>query len=485
MAREVAAGLANLLTVVGDNKYYLGRWLSQWAVGAPGLESAVAAAAIAQGHLGQARTLFAFIDELAGEGVAIGPPFVVDPPVTEVVDPGPPGGPTVAPNFYTGGACAALVLTCIPTAARDGLRVERSPIDVEREIAAIQIENGATAVRVDGDLNDEVWQSAPPVTTFVQREPSEGAQPSFRTEARVAYNNTGLYIAVRAFDPQPDRIVGFLTRRDEQSSSDWIRILIDSYHDRRTAYEFAVNPMGVKQDAYWFNDNSNDTSWDAVWDVVVSRDDQGWRAEFRIPFSQLRFSGRGNGSVGFAVVREVSKRTLQMRHFGTQLIGGMVLHEGKIAEMATGEGKTLVATLPSYLNALTGRGVHRILEQQVRDTLTAQALLEHRADEQQGPLLVLHRLDMRKDRHCTAQRLTNVGFKILGQVVRIMNGPVAGDKNMNRDESPRGRLACPQCMEPDASFAIPFHHFLDQPLFLFGKSRIHEARNRPADQSNP
>src|SRR5713226_1676333 len=60
----------------------------------------------------------------------------------------------------------------------------------------------------------------------------------------------------------------------------------------------------------------------------------------------------------FAVVREAGRRVLNMRHFDVQLIGGMVLHEGKIAEMKTGEGKTLVATLPVYLNALGGRGVH-------------------------------------------------------------------------------------------------------------------------------
>ena len=65
--------------------------------------------------------------------------------------------------------------------------------------------------------------------------------------------------------------------------------MIDSYHDRRTAYEFAVNPAGVKQDAYWFADGNNDTSWDAVWDASVGRDAGGWSAEFRIPFSQLRF----------------------------------------------------------------------------------------------------------------------------------------------------------------------------------------------------
>ena len=60
----------------------------------------------------------------------------------------------------------------------------------------------------------------------------------------------------------------------------------------------------------------------------------------------------------FAVVREAAKRTLGQRHFDVQLVGGMVLHDGHISEMKTGEGKTLVATLPTYLNALTGEGVH-------------------------------------------------------------------------------------------------------------------------------
>ncbi|MHB8354330.1 MAG: preprotein translocase subunit SecA, partial [Burkholderiales bacterium] len=60
----------------------------------------------------------------------------------------------------------------------------------------------------------------------------------------------------------------------------------------------------------------------------------------------------------FAVMREASRRVLGMRHFDVQLIGGIVLHQGKISEMRTGEGKTLVATLPAYLNALAGKGVH-------------------------------------------------------------------------------------------------------------------------------
>ncbi|MBV8466250.1 MAG: preprotein translocase subunit SecA, partial [Burkholderiales bacterium] len=70
----------------------------------------------------------------------------------------------------------------------------------------------------------------------------------------------------------------------------------------------------------------------------------------------------------FAVCREASRRVMNMRHFDVQLIGGMVLNDGKIAEMRTGEGKTLVATLPAYLNALTGKGVHVVT---VNDYLAA------------------------------------------------------------------------------------------------------------------
>ena len=116
-----------------------------------------------------------------------------------------------------------------------------------------------------------------------------------------------MYVAVRAFDNDPDKLVGILTRRDQRSPSDWIRIVVDSYFDRRSAYEFGVNPVGVKTDRYYFNDGQSDDSWDAVWDVQVERDGDGWRAEFKIPFSQLRFNTLAGGPVGFAVIREVGR----------------------------------------------------------------------------------------------------------------------------------------------------------------------------------
>lgn len=180
------------------------------------------------------------------------------------------------------------------------------PADVPARVPATPIAS-TSAIRVDGELTEEVWQRAPVISGFKQREPKDGADATYDTEVRVAYDATALYVAAQAIDPEPARIVGIRTRRDEGSPSDWIRVLVDSFHDRRSAYEFAVNPSGVKQDAYWFNDANNDTGWDAVWDVAVSRGPRGWRAEFRIPFSQLRFHPAASATFGFAIVRQIGR----------------------------------------------------------------------------------------------------------------------------------------------------------------------------------
>lgn len=181
----------------------------------------------------------------------------------------------------------------------------------ERRVITMAIEAVAVPlsgpILVDGKLNEEVWQQAPVINEFVQREPAEGQAASMRTEARVAYDASAIYVAVRAFDTDVSRMVGILTRRDQRSPSDWIRIVIDSYFDKRSGYEFGVNPVGVKTDRYYFNDGQNDDSWDAVWDVEVTKDAGGWSAEFRIPFSQLRFNTLSGGPVGFAVIREVGR----------------------------------------------------------------------------------------------------------------------------------------------------------------------------------
>ena len=195
------------------------------------------------------------------------------------------------------------------TALADGSRdvrngTGRSAVTAIAEAVPVR---DATALKLDGELTDEVWSRAPVIEGFLQREPNEGAAPTYATEARVAYDARHIYVAVLAHDPEPDKIVGYLTRRDTGSPSDWIRVAIDSYHDRRTAFEFSVNPAGVKQDKYYFNDASEDQGWDAVWDVAVTKHAAGWRAEFRIPLSQLRFPRSEKPTFGLAIVRQMGR----------------------------------------------------------------------------------------------------------------------------------------------------------------------------------
>lgn len=171
----------------------------------------------------------------------------------------------------------------------------------------------ATAVHSEGPLvidgrgDDAVWRRATPITAFRQYLPRDDAEPSFRTDARVAYDDKNLYVLVHAYDTFPDSIMALLSRRDERTQSDYIRIVVDSYHDRRTGYEFIVNPAGVKRDLYLYNDGEEDESWDAVWDARTAIDSSGWRAEFRIPLSQLRFGAHSSHTFGLGIQREIGR----------------------------------------------------------------------------------------------------------------------------------------------------------------------------------
>ena len=142
-----------------------------------------------------------------------------------------------------------LIPTLVAAALLTPVSGHATPAPSPREsVTAVEVP-AASALKLDGDLNDAVWQRAVPITDFRQRDPHEGAPPTFPTEVRVAYDDTSIYVAVEAFDPDPDKLVGRLTRRDSESPSETgFRFTSTLYDDHRTAYEFAVNPAGVKVD---------------------------------------------------------------------------------------------------------------------------------------------------------------------------------------------------------------------------------------------
>jgi len=160
---------------------------------------------------------------------------------------------------------------------------------------------------LDGKDDDPAWKNAKVITDFREFDPVPDANPRFRTEARITYDAHNLYFFIRAFDPHPDSIVSLLSRRDVSTASDQLKVMIDSYHDRRTGYEFAVNPAGVKRDYYTYNDGDEDGSWDAVWDVATRIDSLGWTAEFRIPLSQLRYPSAAENTFGIMITRDVAR----------------------------------------------------------------------------------------------------------------------------------------------------------------------------------
>ena len=158
--------------------------------------------------------------------------------------------------------------------------------------------------QIDGVLDEDVWNLTEWGNRFFQRFPHGGVAPTYQTQFKILYDDNNLYVGIRMFDDEPEKIVKRLSRRDI-NEGDWISIGFDSYNDNRTAFNFGVNAVGVKRDLITVNDNRRDFSWDAVYYVKVSIDDKGWVAEYRIPLSQLRFADVENHNWGLQIVRNI------------------------------------------------------------------------------------------------------------------------------------------------------------------------------------
>jgi hypothetical protein len=163
------------------------------------------------------------------------------------------------------------------------------------------------AVVLDGREDDAVWKDAMVIDGFRTFTPVQNGDPRFRTVAKIAYDDKNIYVFTRMYDSHPDSIVNLMSRRDARTNSDWIKVMLDPYHDRRSGFEFAVNPGGVKRDYAIIDDGNEDQSWDAVWDVGTRIDSLGWVAEFKIPLNQLRYANASDHTFGIMIWRDVAR----------------------------------------------------------------------------------------------------------------------------------------------------------------------------------
>ncbi len=171
---------------------------------------------------------------------------------------------------------------------------ENDSTSAEVDLVASGLPDGG-ALHVNGELTEEAWALATPISDFTQQEPVEGAQPSERTEIRVVFDDDNLYIGALLFD-DPEGILAHQKRRDAGLGTDdrfmWI---LDTFLDGRTGYFFEINPAGLMGDGLITGSGGGNRgsginkSWDGIWEAKVARSADGWSAEIRIPFRTLNF----------------------------------------------------------------------------------------------------------------------------------------------------------------------------------------------------
>lgn len=189
-------------------------------------------------------------------------------------------------------------------------------VDGKRPITAVRTE---TPLKVDGLLNDPAWQNARFQGQFTQREPEEGAPASEKTEVGFLYDEKNLYIGVKCYDSEPDKIIAREMRRDAiVDDDDYFEIVLDTYHDHRSAYYFITNPHGVKREALMANEGRDyNPAWDGVWSCKAKITEEGWFIEMAIPWKTLRFAEEGSSAWGFNCARMIRRKN---EHVYWQLI---------------------------------------------------------------------------------------------------------------------------------------------------------------------
>ena len=189
---------------------------------------------------------------------------------------------------------------------------EPYPVDEQnkRYITAVQSVKPPT---IDGVLDDVAWELAEFQYCFIQREPEEGAPATEKTGVGILYDSGHLYIGVKCYDSEPDMIIAKEMRRDaDLQDDDHIALVLDTYHDRRSAYYFVTNPHGSKRDAVFANEGRNyNPAWDGIWTSRAQITEEGWFAEVAIPWKTLRFAEGDSCVWGFNIQRVIRRKNEQ------------------------------------------------------------------------------------------------------------------------------------------------------------------------------
>ncbi len=277
----------------------------------------------------------------------------------------------------------------------------------QRRVRALRI---SEPIKLDGRLDEPAWARAEPATDFLQEEPQEGAPATEKTEVRILYDSRNLYIGIHAWDSEPRRVnARELVRDADFQNDDKIEILLDTYHDQRNAYRFAVTPLGTQQDALITDEataeNSTNIAWDTAWISEGRIGDDGWTVEIAIPLSSLRFK-EGLETWGFNAARIIRRKneedlwTSWQRSFGLERVSqaGDLEGVGELRRRRLFEVKPYVTAgwrqgaarigRPGYDAGLFGNGGLEVAKLGITPSLTAELTVnpdfgQTEVDEQQ------------------------------------------------------------------------------------------------------
>ena len=199
---------------------------------------------------------------------------------------------------------------------------------------AAKLEASAEGPAIDGRVNDPIWQTVQPYTTFTQQDPIEGAPASEKTEVRVIVGKGTVYIGIIAFDSDPSKIIVSQSRRDASlNETDSVVMVFDTFNDNQNAFVFGTNPLGIEYDGQVAREGQTsgvslgggtaggtqrggisafNPNWDGDWTVRAQVTERGWEAEMAIPLKTLRYQAGTDRTWGFNVMRNIRHKNEQV-----------------------------------------------------------------------------------------------------------------------------------------------------------------------------
>lgn len=251
---------------------------------------------------------------------------------------------------------SALLFTIISIISFAQEKVQDSII--RKKITAVKIEKSP---KIDGILDDEAWKNIPIAKDFIQLRPNNGKpeDEDFKSEVKIAYDDTGIYVSAMMYDKEPSKISKELTERDNIGNDDFFVLFINGYNDYQQSFELFVTAAGVQADSKLTNEEGEDFSWNGIWHSATKITENGWTVEMKIPFSELRFPKNEIQNWGINFFRQVNrtKTAYTWNHVNNQK-GSFSLYDGTLENIKNIDTPVRLSFTPyfsTYINNFEGK----------------------------------------------------------------------------------------------------------------------------------